>query len=117
MDRVGLNNVSHPSSHGPSSDIGKVPWPASISYLLGFAPHLLMCYAPNMWNVLHAKICEMLNSSNRLVCYAPNQNLSMCCTLDPYLQMYYAPDLDLEMCYATKLIYLNLLIRTTISYK
>jgi hypothetical protein len=43
MDGVSSNHVSHPSSHGPSSDIVNI----LCFHLLGLAPHLLMYYAPD----------------------------------------------------------------------
>ena len=42
MGGVSSNDVSHPSSHGPSLDIENVFFG---SRLLSFAPHLLMCHA------------------------------------------------------------------------
>ena len=79
MDGVNSGNVSHPSSHGPSSKIGNI----LCSHLFGFVPHLLMCYAneiykcvmyQNMWNVLCTGsksrsinvLCTRLRSKNVL---------------------------------------------------
>jgi hypothetical protein len=59
LDGVSSNNVSHPLSHGPSSEHWNIPYFLPI----GFQPHLLMSYAndicecvmhQNLWNVLYA---------------------------------------------------------------
>jgi hypothetical protein len=54
MDKVNSNDVSHPSSHGPSSNIKNV----LCSHLLSSTPKLLMYYAMRYANVLCTKFVE-----------------------------------------------------------
>ena len=57
MDGVSCNNVSHPSSHGPASDVGNI-----LCSHLGFAPHLLVFYVNEIANVL----CNECNGSEHV---------------------------------------------------
>ena len=93
MDGLNSNDVSCPFKHRPSSDI---------------------------WNVLyshHPRFCttfaNVLCECNMLMYYAP-YSMNMLCT-EIYATCY-VPDLDLQMCYATNLTHLNLIMHTTISY-
>ena len=60
MNRVSSNNVSHPSSHGASLDIGNVPY----SHLIGSTPHLLFFYTNEICRCIYTLTKHLLNVRN-----------------------------------------------------
>lgn len=68
MDGVSSDNISHTSSHGPTSAIRNAP----CSHLLGIASYLQMYYAKEICKRCYASI------SNLQMCHAPNPYLHMC---------------------------------------